>query len=172
MSAGLFARFDTRVLRVAPLRPLAAVQAADAAPLVALRDWCLAEPQRRLAWRPAEAAPGVDLARALEALQRELDGDFQLQALAPGWPRLALRLRVKLADALPARWRPADAPWDAGYLADDPAVRAALRQFRPRRPTLIVSDPMPEAALQASLEALHAAAPGFARPVRLLVQPG
>ncbi len=171
MSAGLGARFNTRVLRVAPLRPLAEVQAAEAAPLSALRAWCLEAPQQRLAVRAVESAPGLDLARALEALQRELDGDFQLRALAPGWPRLALRLRVKLADAVPARWRPAGAPWDAGYLADDPAVRAALRQFRPRRPTLIVADPMPADAWRASLDALNAAAPGFTRPVRVLAPP-
>lgn len=172
MSAGLLARFDARVLRLSPLRPLAPVGVVDAAPLAALRDWCRAEPQRRLATRAVEPLPGVDLACALEALQRELDGDFRLNALAPGGPRLALRLWVKGLDALPARWRPASAPWDAGYLADAPEVRSALRHFRPRRPTLIVADPMPAAALRASIEALQAASLGFARPVRLLTQPG
>ncbi len=152
----------------------------------ALRTRLKAERQAWLA-SPAGAQAPAGLAAQLAPVMQQLEplclglywplpGEFDAPAYwaahaLPG-VSLALRLRVKLADALPARWRPADAPWDAGYLADDPAVRAALRQFRPRRPTLIVSDPMPEAALQASLEALHAAAPGFARPVRLLVQPG
>lgn len=165
----LLARFDATVLRVAPPRALPDVRPDEALPLAALRAWCLAEPAQRLAVHALPPAPGVDLARALEALQRDLDGDFQLRALPPGWPRLALRLRVKAADALPARWRPTDAPWDAGYLADTPAVHAALPGFRPRRPTLIVADAMPEAALRAAIATLAAAAPSFRQPVRLLL---
>jgi hypothetical protein len=169
MKAGLLARFDTRVLRVAPPRPLPDVRPDEALPLAALRAWCLAEPARRFAVQALPPAPGVDLPRALEALQRDLDGDFQLRALPPGWPRISLRLRVKAVDALPTRWRPMDAPWDAGYLADGLAVRAALAQFLPRRPTLMVADAMTEAALRVAVDALTSAAPQFRWPVRLIV---
>jgi hypothetical protein len=168
MSHGWLARYDQRVLRVAPRRPLPDVTLAEAEPLAAWRDWCRAEPARHWAVRRVVLPEGVDGERALEALQRELDGDFLLRAQRWEPARCALRAAVKAVDALPGPWRPRYAPWDAGYLADDPAVRAALGAFRPRRPTLIVADPMPEAALQASLEALAAASPAFTRPVRLL----
>ncbi len=163
------ARFDTRVLRVAPLQPWTDVRPEEALPLAALRAWCLAETNRPWAVRSVAPVPGLHLPRALEALQRDLDGDFLLRSLPPGWPRLALRLRVKAVDTLPARWRPADAPWDAGYLADDAGVRAALPHFRPRRPTLMVADAMPDAALRAAVDTLAAAAPLFRWPVRLIV---
>lgn len=163
------ARFDATVLRVAPAQPLPEVGPEEALPLAALRAWCVAEPTRPWAVHAVTPLPGLNLARALEALQRDLDGDFLLRSLPPGWPRLALRLRVKVADALPARWRPQDAPWDAGYLADNPGVRAALAQFRPRRPTLMVADAMPDAALRAAIDTLNAAAPQFRWPVRLIV---
>ena len=165
----LLARFDGAVLRVAPAQPLPEVRPEEALPLAALRAWCLAEPTRHWAMQAVTPLPGLDLARALEALQRELDGDFLLRSLPPGWPRLGLRLRVKAADALPARWRPRDAPWDAGYLVDDAGVRAALPHFRPRRPTLMVADAMPDAALRAAIDTLAAAAPQFRWPVRLVV---
>lgn len=167
---GLLTRFDGRVLRIAPTMPLAApASTSEAAPIDELLDWCRAEPQRPFLSLNRPTNPAIDWPTTLEHLQRRLDGDLSLQALPPGWRRWALRLKVKACDTLPARWRPFDAPWDAGYLADDPDVRQALADFRPRRPTLMVAEPMSEGHLQSCVDVLRTNASAFAWPVRLIL---
>jgi hypothetical protein len=170
----LLSRFDDRALRVEPLHRL---DASTAVPAPALRDWCLAGLDRGRARRvPPNCPLALGLvaddspwtSAGLEALCRELDGDRLLRALPGAAARWQLKLRVKAQDL--AGWRPrrADDIWDSGYLAATADVLAVLPGFRPRRPTLMVADPMPLAALQARLAALAAAAPRFAHPVRVI----
>ena len=173
----LLSRYDTGALRVAPLAARPGAQAASPASLHALRHWCLAGLEPGSARRDRPRVPlalgllpdaGPATARCLEALSRELDGDRLLRALPGAAARWRLKLRVKAQDMAWWRARRADDIWDCGYLADPPAVLAALTAFRPRRPTLMVADPMPRASLQARLAALATAAPRFAHPVRVL----
>jgi hypothetical protein len=170
----LLSRYDTRALRVEPLHPL---DASPVMPAPALHAWCLSGLDLDRARGQAPRCPlalglladdDPALARQLEALSRELDGDRLLRALPGAAARWRLKLRVKAQDL--AAWRPrrADDVWDSGYLADEAEALAALAAFRPRRPTLMVADPMPLAALQARVAVLAAAAPAFAHPVRLI----
>ncbi len=154
-----FARFDSQVLRVSPLHQLPSV-ALDAALAQRLRAWCESALPFAVAPAPADAAQ-------LEAFLRELDGDALLRRLSK--PRgLLLRLRVKTQDLWPGRQRQAGDIWDCGYLSAD-AV-AALADFRPRRPTLIVTDPMPEALLRQVQQCLAAIAVAQGPALRLLTQ--
>ena len=113
--------------------------------------------------------PGAGRSHLAEAFSRHLDGDQRLQALPTGWPRLRLRLAVKLAESLPARRRQRSDPWDCGYLVDSATALQALRHFQPRRATLMVADELPDAALAECTAALTPRQGSFRQPVRLLV---
>ena len=104
-----------------------------------------------------------------EAFSRHLDGDDRLQQLPQGWPRLRLRLAVKLADSLPWRARQRDDPWDCGFLPGDEAALRALGRFLPRRATLMVADGLPPSALAERIDALAPRQARFGQPVRLLI---
>jgi len=153
----LFARFDRQVLRVPPLHPMPTV-ALD--PLFAqpLRAWCEAAPHFDVAAAPQDAAQ-------LEAFLRELDGDRLLRSLSRA-QGLLLRLRVKAQDLRPGRQRRNGDIWDCGYLSLQGL--AALEAFQARRPTLIVTDPMPEASLLQAKRLLEAKREGPA--LRLLTR--
>ena len=153
----LFARFDSQVLRVPPLHPVPTV-ALD--PLFAqpLRAWCEATPHFDVAAVPQDAAQ-------LEAFLRELDGDRLLRSLSRA-QGLLLRLRVKAQDLRPGRPRQNGDIWDCGYLSLQGL--AALETFQARRPTLIVTDPMPEASLLQAKRLLEAKREGPA--LRLLTR--
>lgn len=140
----------------------------------ALQDWCRVRPAPRLAVAQAEAgstAAAAAAVRAAAAVALRLDGSEQLQAArgAPG--RLALRLRVKLQDAL-GGWGGADGLdgiWDSGWVPADPKAWLALSTFTPRRATLIVMYGLPAAEVQPLLAALQARSGGFRRPLRVLL---
>ena len=159
----LSARFDADVLRPPERRPLPETPDPRWAQLSA--D-CLATPQERLrvAFLPIWAQ-NPDQTSALHAWLRELDGDLQLQR-SGALGRLSLKLRAKLQD-LGLGW---GAPiWDCGFLGA--AALPALVHFRPRRPTVIVLESMPQPHMDAALQALTHAAPRFARPVRVWAPP-
>jgi hypothetical protein len=106
----------------------------------------------------------------VERFSRELDGSLELAHVGGAWAGFLLRLRVKLNDAMWWRARRASDPWDCGYLVNDPAARQALRQFRPRRATLLVAaGDWPVQALRQDIEVLHARQARFHHPVRVLV---
>jgi hypothetical protein len=174
----LIARFDRAALRVEPpagYRP-APLRAEQLGAWQWLEAWCFEgagdgrspPPQP---WSVAELSgpPGAGRSHLAEAFSRHLDGDLRLQALPGGWPRLRLRLAVKLAESLPGRRRQRSDPWDCGYLVDEPAALQALQRFQPRRATLMVADELPVAALAACIDALAPRQGGFGQPVRLLV---
>ena len=153
----LAARFDQAVLRVAPLQPLpcVALEPAFAQPL---RHWCESTAHFAAATAPPDAAQ-------LEAFLRELDGERLLQRLSRA-QGLLLRLRVKAQDLRPSRERQPGDIWDCGYLSAGSLL--ALERFQARRPTLIVTDPLPTALLQQAQRALEAKKSGPA--LRLLLQ--
>lgn len=171
----LLSRYDLDTLRVEPALPLP-TSAPRLEAVEALRAWCrqgldLDRPQSQGPRVPLALGLVADTPRlgpALEALCRALDGDDQLRALQGAAARWRLKLRVKAQDLAGWRHRRADDIWDSGYLADTPSVLHALQAFQPRRPTLMVADPMSLAALQARWQALQARAAGFGHPVRLL----
>lgn len=163
----LLARFDSDALRPPPAEPTRADER-DRAVQVALAAWARERLDQPFA---ASRLVGTDPARArrvADALARDLDGSDRLDTLSPLAGRL-WRVRIKLAEALPARAaRPGDV-WDAGSVIDTPAGLDALARFVPRRPTLVVADGLDDARLGRVLEAIEPRAPTFTRPVRLLV---
>ncbi|MDP3810477.1 MAG: hypothetical protein Q8Q78_05690 [Hydrogenophaga sp.] len=186
--AMLRARFDGAALRVTlpgqPDQAARAPTATQAAQWAPLQAWCflgagdgsspLFQPtqapqvEQRFAvavWSAADSAQHD----VIEAFSRHLDGSHQLLAAGGAWAGLLLRLRVKAGDV--AWWRsrrPTD-PWDCGYALDEPAARAALARFEPRRATLVVAVDWPEAALMDAVLAMARSSPRFAHPVRWLV---
>jgi len=174
----LIARFDRAALHVTPpagYRP-GPLRAEQLSAWQWLEAWCFegAGDGRRPPPLPFGMAvlagpPGSGRSHLAEAWSRHLDGDERLQALPAGWPRLRLRLAVKLADSLPGRRRRRNDPWDCGYLSGSAAALQALRRFQPRRATLMVADGLPAPALAACLAALAPRQAGFRQPVRLLV---
>lgn len=173
----LLSRYDSLALRVEPLRPLPPAQASTAVN-PAWKAWCLraldlehpgsASPPRVPLALGFVADEGGATAHSLEALSRDLDGDHLLRACHSAAARWRLKLRVKAQDLTPWRARRASDIWDCGYLAATPALPEHLARFRPRRPTLMVADPMPQAALQAAVAALSTASAGYSHPVRVL----
>lgn len=189
--AGLVAHFDARLLQ-ASLDSVdtasigaAALDLERASAYRALHAWCFAGAGscHGPAWRPW-AMPSVErrwavamltgdsaLSRTLvaEALCRELDGSLLLAACGSRVAGLALRLRVKLADAAWWRTRRQADPWDSGYLRDDSNMTGALAGFVPRRATLIVMLEPSDELLSATIAQLGARSVCFRHPVRLLV---
>ena len=167
----LLARFDTAVLRPPPADT--PWPPADRARFEALRDWCLsgAVPVMTPALAIAQLAGDGDGDASRElALQLclERDGSLQLRALgATG--RMALRLKTKLHDLMPARALRPDDPWDTGSLIASAAGLQALASFRPRRPSLIVAEGLDRPVLQRVVDTLVQGQAAWAWPVRLLV---
>lgn len=183
----LVARFDGGVMRVDPphgVGPAAIpLSAAQQAVWARLHTWCFAGAGdgRSPFWRPwgtprveqrlsvatLASGPEAERAQLVEAFSRHLDGSEQLAAVGGALAGLLLRLRVKCNDALWWRARQPSDPWDCGHLIGE---TMALRQFRPRRATLMVADGhLGDAALRAALHTLQAHSAGFYHPVRLLV---
>lgn len=165
----LAARFDGAVLRVEPAQAIEASRAPAPATRqaveAALQAWCFSG--ARFAVATLVQGPPAERAALVEAFSRRLDGSDQLAAAGGALAGLLLRLRVKGQDAMWWRTRQPSDPWDAGYLAGEPA---AWRAFRPRRATLVVAEPGPDgAALAEAVQILAAHSGGFHQPVRLLV---
>lgn len=165
----LLARFDRAALSVAPpagyrAAPLRGEQLAAAQ---WLEDWCFEAGPFAVARLAGPAGSGRS--HLAETFSRRLDGDEGLQALPAGWPRLRLRLAVKIAEHLPGRARRRGDPWDCGMLPGTDAALQALQRFVPRRPTLMVADELPPPVLGACTAALAPRAAAFGEPVRLLV---
>ena len=117
----------------------------------------------------ATADPQGDV---IESFSRHLDGSHQLLAAGGAWAGVWLRLRVKACDvAWWRRRRPTD-PWDCGYALDEPAVRAALVRFQPRRATLVVAVDWPDDAVMDAIQAMARSSLRFVHPVRWLVVQG
>ncbi|MBB5204979.1 hypothetical protein HNQ51_002298 [Inhella inkyongensis] len=157
----LSARFDAAALRPParlPLPPSPDPRWAQ------LSTECRAAPQEPL--RVAKLPHWALEPAALHAWLRELDADLPLER-ASALGRMGLKLRAKLQDL---GWgSAATAIWDCGFLGE--AALPALAQFRPRRPTVIVLDPMPQPHVDTALQTLVRNAPQFARPVRVWVPP-
>jgi hypothetical protein len=174
----LIARFDREALHVTPpagYRP-GTLRAEQMAAWQWLEAWCFegagdgrSPPPQPFGVAVLAGPPGAGRSHLAEAYSRHLDGDLRLQALPAGWPRLRLRLAVKLAESLPGRRRQPGDPWDCGYLGSSAAALQALRRFQPRRATLMVADELPEAVLADCIAALAPRQAGFGQPVRLLV---
>ena len=165
----LSARYDLQALE--PPLPLAepALQAAQArADWPALLAWCHQTAQWAVHTLPGDTGPAdAGLAHALCLV---VDGSLQLRACRGTAARLALRLRTKFHDM--AVWRPRQPtdPWDAGWLRPGSGGLQALRQFTPRRPTLLVAGPALGMAHQQEAQAVLLARLAQApHPMRLLV---
>lgn len=164
----LSARFDTDLLDPPVYRPASPDPVLDR-----LRAWC------RLGLAPGGPPVAVarfavrhckpDEARVLDALALDLDGSHMLAACPGGLAKLALRLRVKWAEALPWGALPVDHPWDAGHLIDGPDLLDRVGRFVPRRATLILATDVAPARLPAVVDLLSRRAAGFDQPVRLLL---
>ncbi|QHE74748.1 hypothetical protein [Hydrogenophaga sp. PBL-H3] len=187
--ATLRARFDGAALRVAlpgqdgqAVRIPTAAQAARWAPLQA---WCfegvgdgrspLLQPTRLALmdqrfsvalWPTAAGRTEHDL---IDAFCRHLDGSHQLLAAGGALGGLLLRLRVKARDVAWWRGRRPTDPWDCGYALNEPAARAALARFEPRRATLVVAMDWTGQALVDAINAMARSSTRFAHPVRWLV---
>jgi hypothetical protein len=163
---GLVARFDDEALR--PYDGLGAHPTGGGTPWPALRQWCEDEAERPL----AVAAPSsVDLdmaARSAAALALVLDGSKRLQACRNDTERKLLRARAKLHDLTGWRWLRA-AVWDCGWVPQEPAAWQAMTRFTPRRPSFVVMDRLPAAAVAPMLSSLRARSGSFVAPVRVLV---
>lgn len=188
----LAARFDLQALAppaAAPAEHEAAQFTRDPESWQALCDWCRAAsdsplPAARLGMQAAGSA--ADLRAWADALARHLDGGSALDALPSGWPRLALRLRVKWQDLQAAWGAPAGRSaqvlgasviWDAGWVrAEAAALDHLARRWQPRRPTLLLADAGAAAdgglalaqALDALRERLSAGGVAQALPLRWL----
>jgi len=121
--------------------------------------------------RESDGAAPVASAWA-NAFARQLDGGTALDALPGRLPGLALRLRVKAADAAWWRTRRATDPWDAGWAsAAPPALRQLQGAWMPRRATLLLApagNASVQAALALTLATLQQRSAEFRHPVRWL----
>jgi hypothetical protein len=162
----LVARFDDDALR--PFEAHGSQPSGSGTPWPALRQWCEDEAARPL----AVAAPSsVDLdvaARSAAALALVLDGSTRLQACRNNTERQLLRARAKLHDLTRWPWLRA-AVWDCGWVPQEPAAWQAMTRFVPRRPTFVVMDRLPAAAVAPMLSSLRARSETFLAPVRVLV---
>jgi hypothetical protein len=195
-SAPWFARFDRRVLR-APTAPRAsgstdatadAATGHDPATWTWLTDWCydgvgngrapffqpwaapVVEEPFTLALI-ANDRPGLDAqscAALLQAFCRDIDGTERLLAMPSQWHGLAWRGGIKLQECVWWMRRSRRLPWDAGYLLDDADAMVQWPHFRPRRPTLIVSQGLDELRLRHAVHVLRARSPSYAQPVRMV----
>ena len=193
MKPSFGARYDLAALR--PPEPDAGIHTPDAdavQTLQTLQRWCLAGsgPGGSPWWRP-QALPTVEKRLAVAHLnptsftddhvvQRlgaqlmlERDGSLQLQACRTPAGRLLLRLKTKAHDLMWWRKRqPVDA-WDSGCVRASTDGLRAMKQFLPRRATLLVVDCLKDGLADATVMALwmdlQARQHRFAHPVRLLV---
>jgi len=167
----MFERFDREALSVEPpagYQP-GPPNADQAAAWQWLQDWCFEDLKRPWAMAYLGGPLGSGRSHLAEAFSRHLDGDTLLQQLPHGWPRLRLRLAVKLTDSLPWRARqPAD-PWDCGFLPGSEVALQALSRFVPRRATLMVADELSAPAVAERIEALAPRQAQYRQPVRLLI---
>ena len=171
--SGLGARFDNRALQAFEL-PAAELVAPTVSDWPALRAWCLAAPNVRLAVAVPAPDVGPDAAACARALALELDGSHALQACRSPAARWRLRLAVKWQDLLGSAGTearavvlPATRIWDSGRVRGD---LVALARFTPRRPSFIVVDQWPADEVWAALAALQARAATWRHPVRVLCQ--
>jgi hypothetical protein len=192
-SAPWFARFDRRVLR-APTAAQADAPADtrsrhDQAAWTWLTDWCydgvgsgrapLLQPWAAPAVvEPFSLAliandrPGLDAKSCAALLQdfcRDIDGTERLLAMPTRWHGLAWRVGIKLQECMWWARRSRRLPWDAGYLLDDADAMVQWPHFRPRRPTLIVSQGIDELRLRHAVQVLRARSAAYAQPVRMVV---
>ncbi len=180
MVAGWVARYDGVLMRA----PEPARAADGSGTSAAWRAWCFAAAGdgRTPLWRPwlmpqvqqrfVMASSPEPVGPWVDALMCDLDGSRRLQAAGGHFGALALRMRIKLADA--AWWRarrPAD-PWDAGYLDDTAEARSRLDTFLPRRATLLVVLAPQPGFLARCAQTLSIRQSAFRHPVRLLVVGG
>ncbi len=190
VGAVLIARYDSDVLQVAQpdaidLHATRPRQANQQVVWDQLQRWCFdgAGNGRAPLWCPW-ATPRVEQrfsiavltglnsgakSHLVEAFARDIDGTTQLQCAGGAGGRLALRLRVKVIDCLWWRARKPTDPWDSGYLIDDAVAPQRLRQYEPRRATLMVANTLPAALLHECITALNARRADFRHPVRLLI---
>ena len=186
-------RYDLAALR--PPEPDAGIHTPDAdavQTLQTLQRWCLAGsgPGGSPWWR-LRALPTVEkrlsvahlnqtsftddhaVQRLAAQLMLERDGSLQLQACRTLAGRLLLRLKTKAHDLMWWRRREPGDAWDSGYLRDGANGLQAMKQFLPRRATLLVVDCLEDGLTDAALVALsldlQARQHSFAHPVRLLV---
>lgn len=180
----LAARYDASVMR--PPAPTSSVAASPewqrlalwcftgagegGAPL--LRPWALPRVEQRFAAAVLAGEHGEERRQLVQGFLRHLDGSTGLEALPTRAAQLALRLQVKVRDAMWWRARQRDDPWDCGYLLAGAAAEVSLGRFLPRRATLLVAEDLPAAGLRRCIEVLGARSPLFAHPVRLLVPGG
>lgn len=187
---GLVARFDERLLQAsfspeAPSVGIAMLDPEQARAFQALHGWCfvgagsgrspfgrpwaMPSVERRCSVAVLTGDSAVRRSLVAEALCRELDGSLLLAACSSRVAGLALRLRVKLADATWWRTRREADPWDSGYLRADSNVTGALAGFAPRRATLIVMLEPSDDLLGAVIAQLGVRSAGFRHPLRLLI---
>jgi hypothetical protein len=161
------ARYDLAALRPpdAAGRPAPTEQAA----FDALRRWCLAAPQQRLAVATLDDTDPAAASRLAAQVALERDGSWQLEACGGLAARLQLRVLTQLRDVTGWGVRRDSHPWDSGTLRDTPAGLQALTRFEPRRATLIVAERTAPSTLQAALHSLVQRSGGFHHPVRVLV---
>lgn len=164
------ARYDLAALcpPAAAGRPTAAEQAA----FDALRRWCLAAPEQRLAVATLDDRDPAAASRLATQLALERDGSWQLAACGSAAARLQLRVRTQLRDVTGWGVRQDSHPWDSGTLRDTPAGLQALARFQPRRATLIVADRARPGTVQTALQDLSQRAATWRHPVRVLVLGG
>lgn len=112
---------------------------------------------------------GADTDAVVQDLALQLDGTWTMLAAGGRWSQRLLRLRVKWGECLWWRRRAGDAPWDCGYLDDRPDALSALARFKPRRPTLVITQGLSSFSLQQAVQALTERQRSFRHPVRLLV---
>ena len=131
--------------------------------------WLMPDVSQRFSIAVLTGDSGVGKSHLAEALSRKLDGSVDLEACTSCLGALRFRLQVKLDNCQWWRSRQGSDPWDSGYLVEDPAARARLTGFSPRRATLIVADELSPQSLILAIEALNARRADFRHPVRLLI---
>ncbi|NRF71761.1 hypothetical protein HLB44_32730 [Aquincola sp. S2] len=175
IGATLIARYDSRALRPPVTPDSATAHGLALSPhQEEVQRWVLAWCRQGIGEQPFALAvlaspPGIGTAALVEDLALRLDGTWLMLAAGGRWAQRLMRLRVKWDECSWWRSRGAEAPWDSGYLGDQPAALARLVRFEPRRPTLMVAPGLADASLRQAVQALSARQAAFAHPVRLLV---
>ena len=178
-------RFDTQALQppeAAPAATEASLRQRDPATWQQLSAWCRAgagpggsgwfnpggQPSVDKRWAAA-ALGGPAAAAWADAFARDLDGGSALDLLPGRLAGLALRLRVKAADAAWWRLRQDADPWDAGWVRSaPPALRQLQGPWLPRRATLLLADAADQRALRLAQATLQQRSDAFDHPVRWL----